>query len=1465
MLRRLLIAVKKILGMKRSIHLFIGNMEAEFSTVPDVLYTFKTDDVTSPAAVKNSYSKTITLPGTPKNNRIFGQYWAGDRITGANYDATRKTPFTLYVDNEVYQTGYCRLMEINQNRNSVSYSVSLFGGLGEFFSNLEYSDNEAGTDEKKKISDLEFYSDSGSTVPIELDFTINKETVEEAWTNIDGYSSKWHVINFAPAYNGLPNDFDADKVLMNVGSVTPSGSTQPVRHPGGRGAVVTTSVTQDGVTYTTYGGYALAEMSRDYTPSEMREFRSYLMRPVLNVQRTIEAICRPENNGGWKVVLDPDWFKYDNPYWADLWCTLPMLSTLEYTASEVSTGTTVLLGAKASGTTSTGDPGYFEDVLASLSEPDSGMAFDVNVRVSLDINGVTAGAQDDLVICANSSASNTYYASAIMVQLVAYDIMGNPVAGSDEYYITSSYGVRRSGQGATGTMAAYFIPRNDFNYKPPYGDGFVNAKGTYFEKITGTTSYRWNEEISLTAKNVPAGSTMKVLVTKVYKAGGTQNGAKYVFYRDVQGGQQVKYSAYTFNDFTVTLNSSRVAFKTNSGIRTGAGFTKKQLLDTDYSPCDFLLSYAKIYGLYFLADPIKKQVEILTRKNFFRRDEIVDIEKYIDRSSVKITPLVFDTKWYDWNLEADESEYGKAYENTYGKKYGQAKVNVDFNFNRDTTEVLDGNIFKNAVQVLERSNAYCYTGQDTTSKPWMFPGYTYLLYDTTDSTNTHEVEVPPSSTIDAFSAFTEGYMYYDLFDKVQLHTADFSPADGKNVLLIRTGDKSLTVGTTKLNYYITDDNSYMNILNAGKPCWLFTNSETDPQGNSIAIRLDAVPYFSRYRIAEGSGYITRAMDFGRPEEIYIPKAIYRPGSTIYEAFWQTYISDLYSKNTRKMTAKMLIREKPSADWLRRFYYFDNSIWRMTAINDYNVAKDALTEVEFVKVNDIANYTSEAADGGVSITLTLSSYELPPSGGTVNYSITVSDGGDWVFETFPWDTTLSATAGTGDYTGTWTIPANLSSSEQQLRLVVMADNASAVATLTLKGVSLSISGPNEQGEVPATGGTRTYTLVSPDSEWSAGTPYSGIITAVTPSSGVATDASGITVTAYFGENTDPTTREAYVTATVPNGYTARSGWAKQAAAAGATIQVTPSYLNHVPASGGTIQLTVYSTASWRALATYPDRLTVSPSTGDSGTSIVTATIAENSTQSTKTAQLYFYRDDSPVSDPAVFTISQDAAPEQYLRFDILSGGTLGVQATQDHGTILSCSTDGGETWTEMNSDLSPSINVSAGDTVLWRGDNAEKRLVTKFVGTAYFNVSGNLMSLVYETGFTAMSSNTMDYQFDMLFAGSNVVSAQNLVLPQEHLTGTYDSMFNGCSHLTIAPVLPSATVQGSAYRYLFGNCTSLQYVKCLATSILTYAGIYGTKNWMNGASASGTFVKAAAMTGWSTGVDGIPSGWTVQDA
>ena len=89
---------------------------------------------------------------------------------------------------------------------------------------------------------------------------------------------------------------------------------------------------------------------------------------------------------------------------------------------------------------------------------------------------------------------------------------------------------------------------------------------------------------------------------------------------------------------------------------------------------------------------------------------------------------------------------------------------------------------------------------------------------------------------------------------------------------------------------------------------------------------------------------------------------------------------------------------------------------------------------------------------------------------------------------------------------------------------------------------------------------------------------------------------------------------------------------------------------------------------------------------------------------------------------------------------------------------------------------------------------------------------------------------------------------------------YEYMFQGCTSLTSAPELPAAELKAGCYRYMLSNCPSLNYIKCLATDIS--AG-YCTGNWTDNVAQTGTFIKKSNTT-WTTGVDGIPSGWTVQN-
>ena len=146
-----------------------------------------------------------------------------------------------------------------------------------------------------------------------------------------------------------------------------------------------------------------------------------------------------------------------------------------------------------------------------------------------------------------------------------------------------------------------------------------------------------------------------------------------------------------------------------------------------------------------------------------------------------------------------------------------------------------------------------------------------------------------------------------------------------------------------------------------------------------------------------------------------------------------------------------------------------------------------------------------------------------------------------------------------------------------------------------------------------------------------------------------------------------------------------------------------------------------------------------------------------------------------------------------------------------------------------------------------------------------------MSLLYgdnfqnQTSFPSGSTNNFMYLFaESYFVRTNIVSAENLILPATTLTQQcYSGMFKSpYSKLTTAPKLPATTLVGSCYYHMFEDCNHLNSITMLATDISASSSL---KNWVRNVAATGTFTKAASMTTLPTGVNGIPENWTVIDA
>ena len=92
---------------------------------------------------------------------------------------------------------------------------------------------------------------------------------------------------------------------------------------------------------------------------------------------------------------------------------------------------------------------------------------------------------------------------------------------------------------------------------------------------------------------------------------------------------------------------------------------------------------------------------------------------------------------------------------------------------------------------------------------------------------------------------------------------------------------------------------------------------------------------------------------------------------------------------------------------------------------------------------------------------------------------------------------------------------------------------------------------------------------------------------------------------------------------------------------------------------------------------------------------------------------------------------------------------------------------------------------------------------------------------------------------------------------------YYTMFWGCSNLTTAPELPAMTLEPECYNYMFYGCEKINYIKCLATERSMGTDFNYTYAWLGAVYPVGTFVKKKGAT-WSSGVNGIPVGWTVEE-
>ena len=907
--------------------LYIKGQECDLNETFAVQLSYTAEDTESPSAVITEYSKTVTLPRTGKNDLIFNFIGDLDRVQDNEtyyFNPLERIPMLLTYKGSTVLEGYAKLENISND----SYSVTLYSGVADFF----YSFSTDTDGDTFTIDRLRFETD--------LDFDITKETVNTAWQRLKNPNktgtNKWDTINFAPMYNGLPEDIDAGKALINI-----SGSS----------VFTASTMTSDGNTYETYQDnmLALSSFSDEHTEWEIGDLRSYCQRPVLNVKKFFEAIQTTAYEKGFILNLDEGFFNSLNPYYSKTWLTMPMLTQLE-TDGQTWTGRcsstyTEDVKPKTEASANVIFTGQLNGTEVSL--PDVNGKSNLNIKFSLSADVNYSGSElytGFLMHNYNSNqtgnTSNDSYNqnnnSGIVIQFIVKDVDNDSIIAASPTYTLSSL--------IDGQLKKY----------PSYVGYGSNQEG-----IAGTfknNSGRWeftglggNTEFDAVVEDIPRVNNMSVSMVVYSYATKLYRDNEY-WLDNLRKGEEIKTLRGHVNDGDLIFTSFG---KTGSN----AHITARMMFSNMGSVADYMIGFSKMFGLKWLQEG--KTINLMTRNRYYTK-AINDYSDDSDRSNIKTEPLTHNKRYYDLKNDADETYFTEKYKRDWGAEYGRQRVDTGYKFDSDVEEFFKDLVYKGGVYGKMKSNYYRHikgkNWDGTTNMEWIpspiLDKITYsLVKNGNDPDDTKDIEV--GMDVIKYINYSPTARY-DCNDRMCFADSSDGAVDGDSVLLFYNGYKEQKdANGFPIDYMLTDDLEAMFALNGDNATWLITSTEFDTAGKRIAYKYDALPDFGRY-YTDGTNSIVLSMDMGEPKELYCDLAS-NPNTTIYSRFWKRYLIDQMNVDARKINVPLLYRAGMDAQTLRDFVRIDNQIYMLNSA-DYNVGTTGLTDSELIKINDVYNYT-----------------------------------------------------------------------------------------------------------------------------------------------------------------------------------------------------------------------------------------------------------------------------------------------------------------------------------------------------------------------------------------------------------------------------------------------------------------------------------------------------------------------------
>ena len=930
--------------------LYINGNEVELSEELDIKFTYQDSDTTTPSTVKNSFSKSIVITGTRQNNKLFGEIWKLDRVLTNDFDSRKRAEFVVMDNVTVIERGYIKLDSITSQNNTIKYNCTLYGTLGDFFYNLMYDDNG----ESRTLADLKynFINLSGDVIDNGVLLKWDTEDIVKSWGKLRNWKKtdmtphNW--ITAIPTYSGVYENFDNNKVAINRASVLDNTNVN---------SVLPLTQFSDNKVYMGYNddGFSLVEMDRDIIEWENKQLCSHYQRTAVKFQLICDAICNKDNNGGYNVIFDEsitsteyyrkgyvmfDRFNLGDDFESVL--TTSDNKNIYATPTTVSGNTFITNnnGKKYYDTT------YMDNAKMTIAFKPYITPQQSDLNLIRNGNPVYINSADIKYYNQNMWAYTTY--SGFLVRVTSYD--NNKKYADSGYYIITSNLFQVYNKDSV--IAPNGIVVNKVDVYDQYIKKYI-TNGADYQLVTTTfntvkdDNVYGDENFTYTI-NLPKGTDKANIKVKYeyfqigYDVFGDivdRNNQKYI----IRDGNN--YVVNTFGKLGMATTSDGYNYVTNSLYdgelplnNFNTYITKERLFGKTKSPYEYLIGFTKMINGKYVVDPPTKTITIMSSARYFENKTILDLTDKIDKSkAITIKPTNIQYKWYNWELETPDSYASYLYNKTTSLPFGAYHQSTQWEFNNDTNNLFDGVIYKNtlpysiASQLGSTSAIPAFIRQNVVK---------YKMFNLTDSTDNKVID-------------RNGMMVSTFFDKSEL-TLPLPCCFDKDNNNMSEIDNAFLLLTDNMEFsdkvMMYDMSNFILNANDGNACHLYTQSNNSLSGDKIAETLKSLPRFTQ--TTNKNSLYFNSVDTDKYK--YIDDISTK---TLYYHYWENTIKQMFDDNVSTVECYVVLPTNTTPrEALRRYFYFDNCIWVLNKITDFEPSKPFKTvKCLFTKITDATTY------------------------------------------------------------------------------------------------------------------------------------------------------------------------------------------------------------------------------------------------------------------------------------------------------------------------------------------------------------------------------------------------------------------------------------------------------------------------------------------------------------------------------